>query len=178
MIKNIKYIIIILFSLFVFIVLLKGLEKPNTYLPENISNKIETNLTASMLYNDKEVSLEELLRSGNYSLINIWSSWCLPCRKEHSYLIILKKIKNINIIGINYKDDVVNAKKFLKDLGNPYSKILVDRDGTKSIELGAYGVPETLLVNNKTNEIIKKYIGPLDDQKLKEIIKIIENEKI
>ena len=61
---------------------------------------------------------------------------------------------------------------------NPYSEVLIDNDGTKSIELGAIGVPETYLVNGKTKEIIKKFIGPLDDLKFKEIIEIIKNEKI
>ena len=83
----------------------------------------------------------------------------------------------MNIIGINYKDKEKNAKEFLKELGNPYSEILIDPDGIKSIELGAYGVPETYLINGKTNKIIKKFIGPLDDIKFKELVKIIKNEK-
>tara|TARA_Y100000590_G_scaffold445800_1_gene578417 strand:- start:119 stop:655 length:537 start_codon:yes stop_codon:yes gene_type:complete len=173
-----KLIIIILFGLFLFIVFLKGLDKSNIYSTENISNNIETDLTGKMLYENKEVSLGELINKNNFSLINIWASWCLPCRNEHSYLINLNKNNKINIIGINYKDKEINAKNFLKDLGNPYSKILVDSDGTKSIELGAYGVPETYLVNNKTKKIIKKYIGPIDDIRFKEIIKIVNNEKI
>ena len=131
-----------------------------------------------MLYNNKEISLGELMTPEKYSLINIWASWCLPCKVEHSYLVNLKEKSKINIIGINYKDNKTNAKKFLQDLGNPYSEILLDTDGTKSIELGAYGVPETFLVDNKTNMIIKKYIGPLDETKFKEIMKIIKNEKI
>jgi len=177
MIKNIKFIIIILFSLFIFLIFLKGLEKPNNYLPEKNSNKIETNLSANKLYDQIEVSLGELIDNNNFSIINIWASWCLPCRDEHAYLLNLKRTNNINIIGINYKDKKSNAIKFLKDLGNPYSEVLIDPDGTKSIELGAIGVPETYLVNNKNKEIIKKYIGPLDDVKFKEILKIIKNEK-
>jgi cytochrome c biogenesis protein CcmG/thiol:disulfide interchange protein DsbE len=178
MIKNIKFIIIILFGLFLFLVFLKGLDKPNSYSPNSILNQIETKLTARTLYKHKEISLGELIDKNNFSLINVWASWCLPCRNEHSYLINLQKINNINIIGINYKDKEINAKKFLKDLGNPYSEILIDPDGTISIELGAYGVPETYLVNRKTNEVIKKFIGPLDDLKFKEIVKIVNNEKI
>ena len=178
MIKNFKFIIIALFGFFLFIVLLQALDKPNNYSPSNISTKIETKLTARMLYINKEISLGELIKKNNFSIINIWASWCPPCRNEHPYLIDLQKINNINVIGINYRDLEINAKKFLKDLGNPYSEILVDPDGTKSIELGAYGVPETYLVNSKTNEVIKKFIGPLDDLKFKEIVKLINNEKI
>ena len=178
MIKNTKFIIIILFSLFIFFIFLKGLEKPNNYLPKNTLKKIDINLSLKELYNQKEVLLGELINNNNFSIINIWASWCLPCRDEHAYLLNLKRTNNINIIGINYKDKKSNAIKFLKDLGNPYSEVLIDPDGTKSIELGAIGVPETYLVNNKNKEIIKKYIGPLDDVKFKEILKIIKNEKI
>jgi len=73
------------------------------------------------------------------------------------------------------KDKKSNAAKFLSDLGNPYHEVLIDLDGTKSIEFGAIGVPETYLINNKI--IVKKYIGPLDQSKLKNIIEIIKNEK-
>ena len=90
----------------------------------------------------------------------------------------LSSTNNIKVIGINYKDSEANAKKFLKKLGNPYSEILIDIDGTKSIELGAYGVPETFLLNSKSKKVIKKYIGPLNDEKFIEILKIIKNEKI
>ena len=176
MIKNIKFIIIILFSFFIFFIFLKGLDKPSNYLPEKTLNKIETNLVFKNLYDQEEILLEELIKNNNFSIINIWASWCLPCREEHSYLLKLKNKNKINIIGINYKDKKSNALIFLIDLKNPYSQVLIDKDGTKSIELGAIGVPETYLVN-KNQVILKKYIGPLDNLKFKEIIKIIENEK-
>ncbi len=176
MIKNIKFIIIILFSFFIFFIFLKGLDKPSNYLPEKTLNKIETNLVFKNLYDQEEILLEELIKNNSFSIINIWASWCLPCREEHYYLLKLKNINKINIIGVNYKDKKSNALKFLSDLKNPYSKVLIDKDGIKSIELGAIGVPETYLVN-KNQVIIKKYIGPLDNLKFKEIIEIVENEK-
>ena len=64
----------------------------------------------------------------------------------------LKNFSNINLIGINYKDNKLNAKKFLNELGNPYSNIMLDEKGTNSIELGAYGVPETILLDNKSKK--------------------------
>ena len=154
MIKNIKFIIIILFSLFIFFIFFKGLEKSSNYLPENNFNKIESNLILKNLYDEKEIFLTELINNNGFSIINIWASWCMPCRSEHDYLLKLKNIYQIDIIGINYKDKKSNAVKFLSDLGNPYLNILVDKDGTKSIELGAIGVPETYLINNKV--MIKK----------------------
>jgi len=175
MIKNIKFIVIVIFSLFIFFIFLKGLEKPNNYLPEKNLNKIETSLVFKNLFDQKEILLGELIKNNNYSIINIWASWCLPCRDEHAYLLKLKNINEIDIIGINYKDKKSNAIEFLSDLGNPYYEVLVDLDGTKSIELGAIGVPETYLISNKI--VVKKYIGPLDNIKFKEIIEIINDEK-
>ena len=178
MIRNLKLIFFILVGIFIFFIFLNALEKNNNYLPDKISNEIETNFKAKLLYKNREVSLHELIANEDFSIINIWASWCLPCREEHSYLLNLNLVNNINVIGINYKDSEVNAKKFLKELGNPYVETLLDPDGTISIELGAYGVPETFLLNTKSKKIIKKYIGPLDNTKFNEILKIIKNEKI
>tara|TARA_X000000368_G_scaffold353302_1_gene294384 strand:+ start:1383 stop:1916 length:534 start_codon:yes stop_codon:yes gene_type:complete len=175
MIKNLKFIIIIILIFFIFFIFLKGLDKPNNYLPEKTLNKIETSLVFKSLYNQDEILLEELINNNNFSIINIWASWCLPCREEHAYLLRLKNLNKINIIGVNYKDKRSNALKFLSDLKNPYSKVLIDKDGTKSIELGAIGIPETYLVN-KNKVIVKKYIGPLDNLKFREIIELIKNE--
>jgi len=82
-------------------------------------------------------------------------------------LINLGKNKKIEIIGLNYKDNLNNAEKFINELGNPYSIILLDRDGTKAIEWGAFGVPETFLIYK--NKIIKRYIGPLNLKLIDEI---------
>ena len=74
--------------------------------------------------------------------MNIWASWCVPCRDEHPFLINLSNQRNIEIIGLNYKDDVEKAKLF-KKFDSPYKFIFSDIDGTIAINWGAYGVPET-----------------------------------
>ena len=114
--------------------------------------------------------------NNEFNLINIWASWCAPCKVEHPYLINLNDKFDINLIGINYKDNLDNSKKFLSDLGNPYDEVLVDNDGTKSIELGAIGVPETYLINSN-KKIIKKFIGPLDQEDYENIINLIKKWK-
>ena len=176
MVKNVKLIAVIFIIILSFFILLKGLNKTNNYSPDLNSSKIDFNFKAKFLYSNKESTLYKLIDDKDFSIINIWASWCLPCRDEHAYLLNLKSLNKFNIIGINYKDNEINAKKFIKELGNPYSKIVVDPTGVNSIELGAYGVPETLLVHNKTKTILKKYIGPLDDEKLAELKMIIKNE--
>ena len=100
--------------------------------------------------------------------INIWASWCLPCREEHQYIKKLSRIDNLKLVGLNYKDKTKNAQKFLEDIGNPFDIILSDTDGTKSIFLGAYGVPETLILDSEL-KILKKYIGPIDSNIVGEI---------
>ena len=80
----------------------------------------------------------------------------------------LARNKEVKLIGLNYKDNISNAKKFIDELGNPYSQILIDSQGILSIEWGAYGVPETFVID-KEKKIIKKIIGPLNKVLLKEI---------
>jgi cytochrome c biogenesis protein CcmG/thiol:disulfide interchange protein DsbE len=104
--------------------------------------------------------------------MNIWSSWCIPCRDEHKFLMELSKNPKLEIIGLNYKDNDVNAKNFLNQLRNPYKTIIYDKNGTIAIEWGAYGVPESFLVHK--NMIIKKIIGPLNENLLIEIKNIIK----
>ena len=172
--KNKQNLIIIICLIFVtFFILLLGLKKENKYVPQINLFKIEDTLSLQSLYSDKKLLLNELFLKDNYTLINIWASWCLPCKDEHPYLINLSKSLNLNIIGINYKDDSNNAKKFLLELGNPYREVLIDNDGVKSIELGAIGVPETYLVN-KEKKIIKKFIGPLNQNNFNEILNIVK----
>ena len=85
----------------------------------------------------------------------------------------LSKKTDLNIIGLNYKDKKNNAIKFLDELGDPFSQNLIDPDGIISISLGAYGVPESFLLNNKSR-VIRKYIGPLTSDNISEIIELIQ----
>ena len=85
----------------------------------------------------------------------------------------LKKNSSIKLIGLNYRDDPNNAKKFIDKFGNPYSMIITDQNGIISIELGAYGIPETFIIN-KNKKIIKKFIGALNQKSLKEIKLILK----
>tara|TARA_B100001741_G_C16471085_1_gene560060 strand:+ start:94 stop:465 length:372 start_codon:yes stop_codon:yes gene_type:complete len=122
----------------------------------------------------QDISLNNLLDKEGYTLLNIWASWCLPCREEHVLLMELKDKKNLQIIGLNYKDKIINAKSFIKENGNPFDVILIDDDGSNSIILGAYGVPETYLIKNKDNIIVNKYIGILNLKNISEIKKKIK----
>ena len=171
--KNIFYLSVLLFFAFIFTIFYIGLDKPNFYKPKEVKNKNLEEFNSTELFSNKQLNSKDIIENNKFTLVNIWSSWCVPCRKEHSVLMNLSKKTDLNIVGLNYKDKKNNAIKFLKELGNPFSKILIDPDGIISISLGAYGVPETFLLNNKS-KIIKKYIGPLTENNISEIIKIIK----
>ena len=170
--NKIFYFIVILIVA-IFIVLLLGLKEEKNYSPQPETKKLNNSILLQELYSGKNIFLNDLLLENELNLINIWASWCSPCKAEHPYLINLNERFGINLIGINYKDNLDNSKKFLSDLGNPYDEVLVDSDGTKSIELGAIGVPETYLINNE-NKIINKFIGPLDQDDYENIISLIK----
>ncbi len=125
-----------------------------------------------MFDKEKKINSNQIFNRDKFYLLNIWASWCVPCRDEHSYLIDLNDKSNIEIIGLNYKDDEEKAKLFLKELDNPYKIIISDKDGLIAIEWAAYGVPESFLIYN--NEIIKKIIGPINENTMKEIRELIE----
>ena len=158
---------ITLIFIIIFTIFYKGLQDTNIYIPQKKINKEIPLFSANLFNSSKEINSTELFISDKFYLLNIWSSWCLPCRQEHSILMDLIKDDNLKVIGINYKDTKKNAKKFLKELGNPYDKIIFDNEGINAIEWGAYGVPESFLINK--NKIIKKYIGPLNKSSMEEI---------
>ena len=169
--KLIPYSIILIF-LIIFIVFYKSLKDTNIYTPEvKINNDIPIFSAKLLLLNENSTSTE-IFKSDQFYLLNIWASWCAPCRDEHSILMSISKNNKLTIIGMNYKDNKKNAKSFLDELGNPYEKIIVDKNGTNSIEWGAFGVPETFIIYN--NKIIKKYIGPLNEEFFLEIQNLIK----
>ena len=114
----------------------------------------------------------EDLRSGSVTVVNIFASWCGPCRDEHPYLMKLAadatlKGKGVRIAGLAYKDDPDQSLRFLKSLGNPYGIIGVDRSGRAGVEWGVYGVPETFVVKGD-GTIMYKFVGPIDERGLRE----------
>ncbi len=98
--------------------------------------------------------------AGSVTLVNVWASWCAPCRQEHPLLMALAKDGRVKIAGLNYKDKAENARGFLAELGDPYDVVGVDPDGRAAIEWGVYGVPETFLVG-RDGVIRYKHVGPL-----------------
>ena len=164
-------ITLILFFVITFVIFFKSLKNSNLYTPSLIQEKEVPSFELKSFEDKTKIISEKNFKTNQYYLINIWASWCIPCRDEHKFLMELKKDKKIELIGFNYKDNFKNATNFLKDLGNPYNIIVSDRDGIASINWGAYGVPESFLIHE--NKIIKRFIGPINNEDLLDIKKII-----
>ena len=164
--KILPFSIIFVFII-IFVIFYKGLQNTNIYTPDSKTSFEVPSVSVKLFNSDEIINTLEIFNSDKFYLLNIWSSWCVPCKQEHPILMELTKNDNLKVIGINYKDTKKNANNFLKELGNPYDNIIFDNNGTNAIEWGAYGVPETFLINN--NKIIKKYIGPLSKESMKEI---------
>jgi cytochrome c biogenesis protein CcmG/thiol:disulfide interchange protein DsbE len=100
------------------------------------------------------------LKKGGVTVVNVWASWCVPCRQEHPLLLELSKRKDIRLTGINNKDDPEKARRFLGTLGQPFAAVGADPSGRATIDWGTYGVPETFVIDGQ-GVIRYKWIGPL-----------------
>ncbi|MDK9696561.1 MAG: DsbE family thiol:disulfide interchange protein [Siculibacillus sp.] len=112
----------------------------------------------------------DLRTPGKVTVVNVWASWCIPCRQEHPVLSLIEKDPRVRLVGLNYKDQPENARRFLAALGNPYSAIGADEKGRVGIDWGVYGVPETFVVD-ETGTITHKFVGPLSETSLKEVLR-------
>ncbi len=169
-VKFLPIFVIFLFLIF-FLVFFQGLKNSNIYTPSITQEKKIPSFTTQLFDTKTEINSNEIFVGDKFYLLNIWSSWCTPCRYEHEFLVQLNKEKNLKIVGLNYKDDSKNAKNYLEELDNPYDILISDKSGLTAIEWGAYGVPETFLIHKK--KILKKIIGPITNVSMREIIELI-----
>ena len=171
--QKIIKITIIFLLIFILGTFFLSLNKSSNYNTESlVGNKLgEIELVS---FEDDSIFTDDDFKMNSFTLINFWASWCAPCRIEHPQLMELSKENNIKILGVNFKDKKINALKFLKDLGDPYEYLTRDSNGKQSVNFGIYGIPESVLIDNKLT-IIKKFVGPLTKQDLNNIKKIINN---
>jgi cytochrome c biogenesis protein CcmG/thiol:disulfide interchange protein DsbE len=120
--------------------------------------------------------LSQPMLEGQVTVVNVFASWCVPCRAEHPFLETLKSQTGVRMIGINQKDAPENAVRFLAELGNPYDAVGADSDGRVSIDWGVYGVPETFVVN-PAGKITYKHIGPIDAGSYSEVYAAVQAAK-
>ena len=121
--KSIFSLIILILLIISFFVFKFALQKEKIYSPKMSENQIFTDFEVVGLIEEKQINFNEMLTGNNFYLINIWSSWCEPCKDESEYLLELKKNTPVMMIGINYKDNKKNALNFLRLYGNPFDQI-------------------------------------------------------
>lgn len=109
------------------------------------------------------------LKQGGVTLVNVWASWCVPCRQEHPLLMELSKRTGLRLVGLNYKDDPANARSFLGTLGQPFAAVGADGNGRAAVDWGVYGVPETFVVDGG-GMIRFKFIGPLSAEAITAVL--------
>jgi len=125
----------------------------------------------------KKVGSETM--KGKVWMLSVWASWCVSCRAEHAVVSQFVKDTQLDVMGLNYKDESPDAKAWLSQFGNPYSLVAVDADGLVGIDSGVYGVPESYLVDKK-GIIRHKFTGPINqkivDDTLKPLVQTLRGE--
>ena len=159
-------IILVIITIFLFIFLLQNKDPskpPSALLNENLPKFIMVDLFNS----EKSISDQDFREKT--IIINFFASWCIPCKAEHHiFFEIKKKFPNVYLFGINHKDEINEALDYLKEDGNPYDKVGIDKKGSVGLEFGVFGLPETFLVDG-SGKIIYKHLGPLTNE-------ILQNE--
>ncbi|UMA67363.1 DsbE family thiol:disulfide interchange protein (plasmid) [Roseivivax marinus] len=145
-----------------------GLMNPNDDLPSTLTGKAVPEFDLPPI-EGREEGLSTADLQGEVSIVNVWASWCVPCRVEMPLLVELAARDTVPIHGINYKDAPEAALRFLDETGDPYTRIGADRSGRASLDWGVYGLPETFVIDAR-GRIAYKHVGPFDRRALDEEI--------
>lgn len=141
--------------------LMRGLSLDPKEMPSALIDQALPTFSLSQLGGQNILSREDVV--GRVSLFNVWATWCISCRVEHPYLEHLAREQGVPIYGINYKDEDLEALRWLKDMGDPYVLSIADREGTLGLDLGVYGAPETYIVDAQ-GFIRYRHVGVIDER--------------
>ena len=154
-----KFIVPFVLFLLVGVFLYVGLQRDPRYVPSPLIGKAAPEFTLPSLQDPAyTVSSSEL--AGRPWLLNVWGTWCGGCRQEHDVLLEIARQNAVPMVGLNWKDDDAAAKRWLRDLGNPYAVVAVDQDGRTAVDWGVYGAPETFLIG-PDGTVLYKHIAPM-----------------
>lgn len=146
-----------------------GLTRDPSKLPSALLDRPAPEFTLPALAGIDVPALSSASLKGRVSLVNVFASWCVPCRAEHPILMRLAKENGVPVYGISYKDKAADSLKFLRELGNPYTAIGHDESGRVGIDWGVYGVPETFVID-RTGRIRHKHVGPISSKDLQDTL--------
>jgi len=170
----IPFSLLLLIILLTFFYLLLIDRNPLELTSNLINNEVPNFETNDLLKNENFISSEEF--GNEIILVNFFATWCKPCRDEHNFIQRFADEKRVRIIGINYKDNSDKTIEWLKNLGNPYSNVPIDKDGRIAIDWGVYGIPETFVVNSEG--IIKyRHVGQITKKVYEKINLLIKEIK-
>ena len=156
LIPLILFVVVVVFLYF-------SLNSTSNKLPSPLLGKMFPSVEGRDFYSDESVLLTDLFSDNNMSLVNVWASWCVTCRQEHQMIMKIANNKDLQLIGINYKDTRADGEKYLEVMGNPFDVIVFDPSGKIGLDLGVYATPETFLVNQQ-GVILYKHIGAIDSK--------------
>jgi len=157
-----KKVIPLILFLFIAVFLFLSLNSNPSKLPSPLLGKMFPSIEGKDFYTDESIKSTELF-ADTMTLVNVWASWCITCRKEHEMIMNIAKNTDLQLIGVNYKDTKVDAEKYLEIMGNPFDLIIFDPNGKIGMDLGVYATPETFLVN-QNGLILYKHIGEIDSR--------------
>lgn len=140
-----------------------GLGRDPSTIPSALIDKPVPNFTLPAVAGIETAGLATADLSGRVTLVNVFASWCAPCKVEHPLLMRLSRDKRVAVLGISHKDTAADSRRFLDQLGNPYAAIGWDQDGRVSIDFGVYGVPETFVVDRR-GHIRHRHVGALTEE--------------
>ena len=146
-----------------------GLTRDPSKVPSALLDKPIPAFTLAAVPGMSVPGLSDASIKGKVALVNVFASWCGPCRVEHPILMRLAAEKRVAIYGLNWKDKAEDATRWLKELGNPYAAIGHDESGRVGIEWGVYGAPETFIIDRE-GRVRYKYVGPLTPAVLRDTI--------
>jgi cytochrome c biogenesis protein CcmG/thiol:disulfide interchange protein DsbE len=162
MARHLRYLVpLAIFALLVAF-LYRGLSLDPKLVPSPLVGKPVPAFSLTRL-DDPAATISDADFKGKVSLLNVWATWCVSCRREHEVLVQLARTGQVEIYGLNYKDNREDAKRWLSQLGNPYVANAFDSDGRVGIDWGVYGAPETFIIDRE-GIIRHKHIGPLTDE--------------
>ena len=134
-----------------------GLTKDPKLLPSELLNRPVPEFALTELYDETDILTQEMF-DGKVSLINVFGSWCVACNVEHPVLMDIAKRNEVNLIGIDWRDERPKAKDWLAKRGNPYRKVIFDNESVLAIKLGVSGAPESFIID-KAGQVRYKHVG-------------------
>lgn len=150
---------VVLLGLAFFGILYLGLYRNPTRIPSPLIGKAVPHFQLPRLGKPQQWITQDTIK-GKVTLLNVWATWCVACAEEHPFLMEKAQVRGVRLVSLDYKDDPKAARQWLKNHGNPYDWVMVDRTGRVALEWGVYGTPESFLVDKK-GIIRYKHVGPL-----------------